>query len=275
MSSRNSKSTLSRLPSQPSSQRPVVLLPTDSYMSGPHRYFSAGEKYIAAVRDQASCLPLLVPGGAVELVDAYLDQADGLLTTGAVSNLEPHHYGESVYDPTRPQDSLRDALSLALLRGAMDRAMPILAICRGFQELNVIHGGSLWQKVHEQGPFADHRARDQDPVQVQYGAAHPVRVEQGLLQELTGRTELQVNSIHEQGIKQLGRGLKPEAFASDGLVEAFSKPQYPNFLLAVQWHPEWQAGLNPDSVAIFTAFGQACEQYQHQQNSQSLQKEPA
>jgi putative glutamine amidotransferase len=247
---------------------PLVLFPSDHRKIGHHPFHTVGDKYIAAARDISEVLPLLVPGGSPHLIDAYLDSAQGLVATGAVSNLDPSYYGDTVFDTTRPQDKVRDALSTALLKGALERGLPILAICRGFQELNVVLGGTLWQKLHVQGPFKDHRAKDEDPVEVQYGPSHEVLVESdSLLNSLTRKTRLTVNSLHEQAIKQLGKGLQVEARSPDGLIEAFRLTQfkdgaYNGFCLGVQWHPEWLATTNPDSIAIFKSFGEACRQYQ-------------
>ena len=247
---------------------PKILMPCDYRMLGDHPFHVVGDKYVAATRDIAQCLPIIVPGGAPNLADAWLDSADGLLVTGSVSNLNPEHYGESLQDASRPQDPIRDLLSLALLMGALSRGMPILAICRGFQELNVVHGGTLHQSLDKIGGFQQHRVADNQPVNQQFGPLHDVALTKGgVLAQITTQTQLRVNSVHEQGIKRLGAGLQIEATAPDGLIEAFSKQHYPNqasegFCLAVQWHPEWQTSQNPDSVAIFTAFGKACRAFE-------------
>jgi putative glutamine amidotransferase len=260
---------------------PVVLLPSDHRQIGHHPFHTVGDKYVAAVRDISQVLPLLAPGGAPHLIDAYLNSAQGLLATGAVSNLDPSYYGDAVFDATRPQDKVRDALSTALLQGALERGLPVLAICRGFQELNVVLGGTLWQKLHVQGPFNDHRATDDDPVEVQYGPSHEVVLEpNSLLNRLTHKNRLMVNSLHEQAVKQLGKGLEIEARSPDGLIEAFRLTQYKGniyngFCLGVQWHPEWLAKSNPDSTAIFKAFGDACRAYQNTSFPFSNQKEHA
>ena len=243
-------------------------MPCDYRMLGDHPFHVVGDKYVAATRDIAKCLPIIVPGGTPSLADAWLDSADGLLVTGSVSNLSPEHYGESLQDATRPQDPIRDLLSLALLMGALSRGMPILAICRGFQELNVVHGGTLHQSLDNAGGFQQHRVADNEPVNQQFAPLHEVALTMGgVLGQITNQTQLWVNSVHEQGIKRLGAGLQVEATAPDGLIEAFSKQHYANqasegFCLAVQWHPEWQTSQNPDSVAIFTAFGKACRAFE-------------
>jgi putative glutamine amidotransferase len=142
------------------------------------------------------------------------------------------------------------------------RGLPLLAICRGTQETNVALGGSLHQAVQEQPGLADHRARDGAPAAEQYGPAHPVEVVPGgLLERIVASPSFEVNSVHGQGIKKLGEGLRAEAFAPDGLVEAFSIPSAPGFNLCVQWHPEWRAASNPVSVQLLNAFGVAVRAY--------------
>lgn len=143
--------------------------------------------------------------------------------------------------------------------------MPVLAVCRGFQELNVVCGGTLHQRVHEVPGLDDHREDDDAPMDTQYGPAHVVHLTPGgLLHTLAGgRDDVHVNSLHKQGIAQLGAGLAVEAVAPDGLIEAVSVVDAPAFALAVQWHPEWRHAQDPLSTAIFRAFGDACRARRH------------
>jgi putative glutamine amidotransferase len=139
--------------------------------------------------------------------------------------------------------------------------VPLLAICRGFQELNVVLGGTLHQKVRDVPGYHNHKENPQDPVDVQYGPAHPVVLsEGGLLARLAGAGDVMVNSLHGQGIRKLAAGVTVEAVADDGLIEAFTVDEAEAFALAVQWHPEWKAKSNEFSSAIFRAFGDACRE---------------
>lgn len=243
------------------SRRPVVLVPACNKQLGHHAFHVAGKKYVDAVR-LAGCLPLVVPGEAPEAAGELLDLADGVLLTGSVSNVHPSHFGEAVHDSRLPLDPGRDAWTLALIPAALQRGVPLFAICRGLQEANVALGGSLHQAVQEQPGLQDHRSRDEDSVEVQYGMAHAVRVEAGgVLEAVVGQREFQVNSLHGQGVRQLAPGLRVEATAPDGLIEAFSSAEAPGFNLFVQWHPEWQAADNPVSLRLFRAFGEACRNY--------------
>jgi putative glutamine amidotransferase len=150
----------------------------------------------------------------------------------------------------------------------LERGIPLFAICRGFQETNVALGGTLHQAVHEVDGQNDHRAPAGADAAVQYGPAHPVEVlPGGVLAGILGNERIEVNSIHGQGVKRLADGLRVEARATDGLVEAFSKPSAPAFNLGVQWHPEWQAASNPVSRALFAAFGNACRSFQARRRS--------
>ncbi|KAF1726964.1 gamma-glutamyl-gamma-aminobutyrate hydrolase family protein [Pseudoxanthomonas japonensis] len=238
---------------------PRVGLPTDHKQIGAHPFLAVGEKYVRAVVDGAGCLPLLVPTlDPVLPLRQLLDGLDGLLLTGAVSNIEPHHYSDESSYEGNLLDPRRDATNLPLIPLAIEMGVPVLAICRGFQEVNVAFGGSLYQKVHEQPGFMDHRENTDDPLDVQYGPAHDVAlVPGGLLATLVGDTQVTVNSLHGQGVRRLGEGLVVEAQAPDGLIEAF-RHDGPAFMLAVQWHPEWKVTENPFYLAIFRAFGDAC-----------------
>ena len=245
-------------PSASARQRaPVVLVPACNRMLGEHPFHIVGRKYVEAVR-LAGALPLVVPRAESHELDALLDLADGVLLTGSPSNVHPAHFGQAVHDPALPLDPQRDDWTLPLVRKVLARGMPLLAICRGTQEVNVALGGSLHQAVQEVPGMADHRADGEAPAEVQYGPAHAVSVRPGgLLARIVDRAEFQVNSVHGQAVDRLAPGLRVEAVAPDGLIEAFSNPAAPGFNLCLQWHPEWRAADNPVSVQIFNAFGVA------------------
>jgi putative glutamine amidotransferase len=223
----------------------------------------AGEKYLKALADAAEALPLIVPVLADLVdVDELLSRCDGILLTGSPSNVEPQHYDGAASREGTLHDPARDALTLPLARRALERGIPLFAVCRGFQELNVALGGTLHQHVHEVPGFRTHKEDPGDPLEVQYGPAHPVTlVEGGLLRRLAGTDTVMVNSLHSQGIRRLAGGITVEALADDGLVEAFTVDEAPAFALAVQWHPEWQVNSNPFSMKLFKAFGDACREY--------------
>jgi putative glutamine amidotransferase len=241
------------------SKRPLIGIPADRRMLGLHPFHAVGEKYITAVLDAAGALPLLVPSIGRELaLDELLERVDGLLFTGSPSNVEPHHYRGEPSRPGTLHDPARDATTLPLLPRAIAAGIPVFGICRGFQEMNVACGGTLWQQIHEVPGHQVHHEDPAQPLDVQYGPSHAVRlVKGGVLHALAGADTLEVNSLHHQGVRTLGAGLVAEAHAPDGVVEAFRVAGARRFAMAVQWHPEWKATDNAFSRVLFEAFGEA------------------
>lgn len=237
--------------------RPIVVIPCCSKMLAGLRFDVAGRKYSAAVAEVADCQPLLMPlGPSMADVGAVLDIADGILLSGSLSNVEPVHYSDE--EPLDPGmvDRDRDALTLPLIRSAIERKLPLFAICRGFQELNVALGGTLHQAVHNVSGHADHREPKSDDFDVKFAPVHPVSLK-GELRNWVGEEKIIVNSLHGQGIAKLAEPLVAEAFADDGLIEAVRAPAGNPFSLGVQWHPEWRPQANPVSIALFRRFGEA------------------
>lgn len=239
---------------------PVIGIPADRRMIGPHPFHAVGEKYIRALREAADAFPLLIPALGADLdIDELFTHVDGLLFTGSPSNVEPRHYGGAASAAGTLHDPERDATTLPLIPRAVAAGVPVLGLCRGCQEMNVAFGGTLYQKLHEVPGHLDHRDDPSQPLEVQYGPAHDVLLESGgLLRALAGADRLRVNSLHSQGVERLGPGLAVEARAPDGVIEAFSVRDAQRFAVAVQWHPEWQVNRNPFSRALFAAFGAAC-----------------
>jgi len=229
-------------------------------MLGPQPYHLVAEKYLTAVLDAAGGVPLIVPAIGRELVmEELLDRLDGLLFMGSPSNVEPRHYRGEPSDSGTLHDPYRDETTLPLIPRAVAAGVPLLGICRGFQEINVAFGGSLWQKLHEVPGHLDHREDSALPFEEQYAPAHEVILEPGgLLRRLAGSERIRVNSLHGQGVRELGPGLLVEARAPDGVIEAFRVERAPSFALALQWHPEWRVCSNEFSRALFAEFGAAC-----------------
>jgi len=263
---------------------PIVLVPACQRVLGRHPFHVAGRKYVEAVR-LAGCVPLVVPAAHVDELGTLLDIADGVLLTGSPSNVHPSHFGEDVHDPSLPLDPDRDAWTLPLIREALQRGIPLLGICRGFQEVNVALGGSLHQAVHEQPGLMDHRGDGNLPVEQEYGFAHPVALTPGgtldavladLPPDVRDGAQVMVNSLHGQGVKRLAPGLRVEAVAPDGVVEAFTWEPGQAFNLCLQWHPEWQAAANPVSRRLFDAFGQACRAHRarREQHADAIEEVP-
>lgn len=244
-------------------RKPIIGVPADRRIVEPHPFHMVGEKYLQALIDGAAALPFVIPVLAEHLdMHEVIREIDGLFLTGSPSNVEPHHYAGEPSEPGTWHDPHRDAMTLPLARKAIDIGMPLLAVCRGFQELNVVLGGTLHQKVHEVPGYHRHNEDPDQPLDVQYGPSHDINlVEGGLLNRLSGVTSVRVNSLHSQGVARLAKGVSVEAVADDGLIEAFTVDSASGFALAVQWHPEWQAASNDFSMAIFKAFGDACRAY--------------
>jgi putative glutamine amidotransferase len=226
----------------------------------PHPFHIVGEKYITAIRDAAEALPFIIPAlGSTVDVDDILSNVDGLLLTGSPSNVEPHHYGGEPSMAGTLHDPHRDGTTLPLIHEALRAGVPVLALCRGFQEVNVALGGTLHQRVHEMPGYLNHKENPDDPLEKQYGPAHSINLaEGGLLRALAGTDRVQVNSLHSQGIARLADGTTVEATADDGLIEAFRVDGARSFALAIQWHPEWRVTENEFSSAIFKAFADSC-----------------
>jgi len=242
--------------------KPIIGVPADRRVYEPHPWHMVGEKYLKAIIEAADAVPLIIPVLADDLaIDELVDQVDGVMLTGSQSDIEPHHYGSEADDPDALRDPHRDALTLPIARHALETGVPLFAICRGFQELNVVLGGTLHQKVRDVPGYHNHKENPDDPLDIQYGPSHPVTlVEGGLLARLAGTGEVTVNSLHGQGVARLANGVTVEAVADDGLIEAFTVDDARAFALAVQWHPEWKASSNDFSSAMFKAFGDACRE---------------
>lgn len=231
--------------------------------TGNHPAHAVVKKYVDAVIDGAGGMPFLIPAeGDENWAEAFIARIDGLLMPGSPSNVEPHHYAGMPSLPDTLHDPARDAVALPLLRAAVKADLPVLAICRGIQELNVALGGTLHQELHLLPGRLDHRAPQLETVEERYAhRAHGVALTAGgALERLAGARELAVNSLHSQGIDQLAAPLVVEAVAPDGQVEAVSLPGA-RFILGVQWHPEFRFAENPFSSRLFAAFGAACRRY--------------
>jgi putative glutamine amidotransferase len=243
----------------------LVWLPADHRLLGEEGHQSPflvlGDKYARALRQCAAVQPVVFPLADVDQIPALLALVDGVMLTGSPSNVHPSHFDEDVLNPALPLDPQRDALTLALVRACQVYGVPLLGICRGFQEINVALGGSLAQSVHGQAAYFDHRDPEGVSLDQAYGPAHEVRFAPGcVFADWAGAETAQVNSLHGQGIARLAPGVRALGHSPDGLVEAFEIIGAGAFAYAVQWHPEWNCQDNLFYKAIFAAFGEACAQ---------------
>lgn len=246
--------------------RPLIGVPCCTATANNRPMHWAGEKYLLAVAEAADALPVLLPSLAADLAEDMVARLDGLLLTGSRSNIEPARYGgppDRAGEPSEddPRDLKRDAMILPLIRAAVAADLPVFGICRGCQEINVALGGTLHPKVHEVVGRIDHRSRH-IPLEGRYEyVAHPVTLTSGgMLAGLAGKSELTVNSLHWQGIDRLAPPLAVEAVAPDGQIEAV-RHRDADFVLGVQWHPEYRVMENDFSRALFAAWGEACRSY--------------
>ena len=238
---------------------PVVGVICDRDIIGPHPFHIAGDKYLQAIISGSHCLPILIPALADDnTIEQLMTMVDGVLLTGGYSMVDPQEYQQEAVTGTQ-LDTARDKTSLPLARLAVEKGIPVLGICRGFQEMNVAFGGSLHQALHQHGQFFEHRENKNLPLEKQYADSHKVKLtSSGKLAEILNESSIEVNSLHTQGVDRLAGNLLIEAVAEDGLIEAFSVVNATTFAMAVQWHPEWQIHNNPHSTKLFHAFGQAC-----------------
>lgn len=233
-------------------------------------YTVLGEKYALAVKHCAQAEPFTLPAVNAEQIPDLLSQCDGVLFTGSPSNVHPANFNQSLLNPPLPLDPQRDAITLPLIRACLTQKVPMLGICRGFQEINVALGGSLHQQVHEIPGMMNHREHPEMPYAEQYAPIHSLQIVPGsALAQWAGGEQIMVNSLHGQGIDRLAEDLEPLAFAPDGLIEAVRVRTASHFAYAVQWHPEWRCQDNPFYFNIFNAFGLACRQHHLKRKGQS------
>lgn len=243
---------------------PLIAIPADIRYLDRADWHAVQTQYVDAALKVSKVMPLLVPalsGGAD--IGAVLDRVDGVLISGSASNVHPSLYGLEATEADGPFDTARDATSLPLIRGALDRGIPLLAICRGIQELNVALGGTLASEIQDQPGRWDHRKPPVEERDGMYSIRQPVFVREGscIAQYLGLAGEVQVNSLHRQAIGETASRLQVEATAEDGTIEAVSVIDARGFAVGVQWHPEYWAETDTPSRALFEAFGDAVRAY--------------
>jgi putative glutamine amidotransferase len=229
---------------------------------------AASDTYVRATDEVIGAVPVLLPAnGPMADIETLLDRLDGIVLTGSRSNVQPELYDGPPHAEGTPEDPARDGITLPLIRAAVARGVPLLAICRGFQELNVALGGSLHQRIQDLPDRMDHSTPMQPSARIRQSKAHAIRVTPGgWLHRLAGATEIAVNSLHNQGIDKLAPGLVVEGTAPDGLVEAVrvaaseAGPAI-GYAVGIQWHPEYDWRTDTLSRAIFEQFGTAVRAY--------------
>src|SRR3954454_10714361 len=259
-------------------QRPAMTKPVVGVIGNTHvveNRFPAqlvGERNLRASAEVAGALPLMFAGTPeITDIDALLGAVDGILLTGARANVHPTRFGVEAHPAHEPYDDARDALALALAEACVTRGVPLLGICRGLQEMNVAFGGSLHPEIRELPGRVNHRmprtetGEPHPDMEVIFGDRHDVRLTPGgAFEKLLGCACIRVNSLHGQGILELGQRVVVEGVADDGTIEAIRIADAPGFALGVQWHAEYDPQRNPVNRKLFQAFGAALTAYQRQ-----------
>ncbi|MGE4056000.1 MAG: gamma-glutamyl-gamma-aminobutyrate hydrolase family protein [Vicinamibacterales bacterium] len=241
---------------------PVIVVTADVRPTDGHLRHGAVESYLNAIATGVGGIPLIVPSlpGQIDF-DALFERIDGVIVTGSRTNVHPPLYGSEPSEAAEPYDHQRDAFTLPLIRAAVARGVPILAICRGIQELNVAMGGTLSPQV-AQLPGRHEHVLDVEPNDERYAIRQDVFLtEGGCLAGIFGTDRIRVNSVHYQGIERLAPGLAIEATAPDGTIEGVSVPDAPGFAVGVQWHPEYWVRTDPASARLFAAFADAVRKH--------------
>lgn len=239
--------------------QPLVAVSTDVRQFENYTWHAAPKQYLEAALTGAGVFPVLVPSFGHRLdLDQLLASVDGVMVTGSKSNVHPSLYGEKATEANGPYDPDRDATTLPLIRKAVERGVPLLAICRGIQEMNVALGGTLATEIQERDGSLDHRAPVSDSQDERFAIRQTVSIKPGsCLAGVFGAGDIQVNSVHRQAVGRLGSKLQVEAVAEDGTVEAVSVRDARAFAVGVQWHPEYWVKSDSASQKIFHAFGDA------------------
>ena len=241
-------------------KRPVIgIIGNSAFLGEDYPVHAGGTMNCEAIGRVADAVPLIIPSDpALVSVAELLELCDGFLLTGGRPNIHPEEYGEAETPAHGDFDRARDAMTLPLIRACVARGQPFLGICRGFQEVNVAMGGSLYPEIRDLPGRMNHRMPPDGTVEEKFALRHPVRLTPGgVFARLLGADEVMTNSLHGQGIARPGPRIVIEGVAPDGTPEAIYVKDAPGFTLSVQWHPEWNAAGDPVSRPLFEAFGRA------------------
>ena len=253
--------------------RPVVgIVGNTSLLKERYLVHASGRINVAAIAQVAGCLPLIVPTDpALVAVDELLEACDGFLLTGGRPNVHPEEYGEPATEAHGTFDRARDAIALGLVRACVERGQPFFGVCRGFQEVNVAMGGTLYPEIRELPGRMNHRMPPDGTMEQKFELRHDVTFTQGgVFHEVLGAPKVRTNTLHGQGIKAAGPRVVIDGFAEDGTPEAIYIKDAPGFTLAVQWHPEWDAGNDPVSRPLFERFGAAAQAWADSKHQRML-----
>lgn len=241
-------------------RRPVVGIIGNAHLiNDQYPAHAGGRMNSEAISEVSGCLPLLIPADPrLVSVAELLEVCDGFLLTGGRPNVHPHEYGEDETPAHGSFDRARDSIALPLVRACVERGQPFFGVCRGFQEVNVALGGTLYPEIRELPGRMNHRMPPDGTLEEKFALRHKVSFQMsGVFHTLLGAQEVMTNTLHGQGIKTPGKRIVIDGHAPDGTPEALYVDGANGFTLSVQWHPEWQAGEDPVSRPLFEAFGTA------------------
>ena len=241
--------------------RPIIGVTANaSLINDTYRVQATGERNVQAIVEASGGMPLVIPGDPDAVTtDELMGVLDGVLLTGGRPNVHPDYYGHDETEAHEPFDRGRDEVVLPLIRAAVGAGMPVFGVCRGIQEINVAFGGTLHPEIRDLPGRMNHRMpKDEKDIEIIFRKRHRVKLTKGgVFERMLGTDEIETNSLHGQGLIDLGRGVALEGLADDGTIEAISMPQAPGLVLGVQWHAEYEAKEDPVSAALFGAFGEA------------------
>lgn len=240
--------------------RPVVGVICNHYLlHDQYPVHAGGTMNSEALAAVSGCMPLMIPTDPEYVsVNELLETCDGFLFTGGRPNVHPEEYGEEATEAHGAFDRARDAIALPLVRACVERGQPFLGICRGFQEVNVALGGTLYPEIRDLPGRMNHRMPPDGTLEEKFEHRHAVSfTEGGVFHKLMGAREVMTNTLHGQGIKTAGQRVVVDGTAPDGTPEAIFIQDAPGFTLSVQWHPEYAAAEDPVSRPLFAGFGAA------------------
>jgi putative glutamine amidotransferase len=253
--------------------RPVVgIIGNHALLDTSYPVHAGGTMNSEAVADVCRAIPLIVPADPryVSVCD-LMEACDGFLLTGGRPNVHPEEYGETWTEAHGTPDRARDAITLPLVRACVERGQPILGICRGFQEVNVAMGGSLYPEIRDLPGRDNHRMPPDGTIEEKFALRHEVSfTENGPFHRMMGAQKVMTNTLHGQGIKDAGQRIVIDGYAHDGTPEAIYVKDAPGVTMSVQWHPEWNAANDPVSRPLFQAFGEALAAWHAQRRPQKL-----
>ncbi|MFT6168746.1 MAG: putative glutamine amidotransferase [Celeribacter sp.] len=244
--------------------RPIVgIIGNADFLHGDYPVFTSGRTNVEAVANVSDCVPLIVPADPSMVTVADLMAAcDGFVFTGGRPNVHPSEYGEDETEAHGTFDRCRDEITLPLVRACVERGQPFFGICRGFQEVNVAMGGTLYPEIRDLAGRDNHRMPPDGTQDEKFALRHDVTFsEGGVFHKILGASNVMTNTLHGQGIKDAGPRVVIDGYAPDGTPEAIYIKGASGFTLSVQWHPEWNAALDPVSKALFGAFGDAARAF--------------